>query len=663
MIRFLQTPGPLKKIILGGLLLVICAAMVITLVPGGLGSSFGIGGPAKGVVASVAGIDITTAEVTRQARQMVRSRFPKGGEQANALLPFFSTQAAQQLIEQKALLAEADRLGLRATDQEVADELQHGQLGAMLFPNGKFIGQEGYEDFVQRNDMTVPQFEELVKEDILQRKVSTLVTASASVTDAEVHQEYEQRNTKVKFDYAVLSKDDLAKSIHPTDTELKAFYDSNKQQYANSIPEKRKVQYIVLNTSNIAAQMPVSEQDLQAYYDQNRDQFRSPEQVKVSHILIKTPLPGPDGKVDQKGVDAARQKAEDILKQIKGGANFADVAKKYSEDTDTAKNGGSLGWIERGRFPSPEVDKAAFSLPKGGTSGVINAGYGFDILHIDDKQDAHVKTLAEVKDQITPIIQQQKAQRTVDNMANTLLSLARTQSMEKAAASKNLQLVTTDYVSRADALPGLGPSPSFMDAVFNETNKDQIDEAQIPQGYAIFDVLDIKPPATPTFEEVRSRVEAEFRNQLAAALLSQKTQELSDRAKAEHNLKKAAKELGATMKTSDSVTPADQVPDVGSMSGNAAVIFSMKPGEITGPIENGNNGTVLMLVDKQAPSDADFAAKQDEIRESLLQAKQNEIFSLFVTHLRDDMEKSGKIKINQEEMKALSRSQSSDEGE
>jgi peptidyl-prolyl cis-trans isomerase D len=663
MIRFLQTPGPLKKIILGGLLLVICAAMVITLVPGGLGSSFGLGGPAKGVVASVAGIDITTAEVMRQARLMVRRQFPKGGEQANMLLPFFSSQAAEQLIEQKALLAEADRLGFRATDQEVADEMHQGQLGAALFPNGKFVGQEGYEDFVQRNDMTVPQFEELVKEDILQRKLSTLVTASASVTEAEVRQAYEQRNTKVKFDYAVLNKDALAKTIHPTDTELKAFYDSSKQQYANSIPEKRKIQYVVLNTSTIAAQTPVSEQDLQAYYDQNRDQFRSPEQVKVSHILIKTPLPGPDGKVDQKGMDAARQKAEDVLKQIKGGSNFADMAKKYSEDTDTAKNGGSLGWIERGRFPSPEVDKAAFSLPKGGTSGVINAGYGFDILHIDDKQDAHVKTLAEVKDQITPLIQQQKAQRAVDNMAGTLLSLARTQGMEKAAAAKNLQLVTTDYVSRGDALPGLGPSPPFMDAVFNETNKDQIDQAQIPQGYAIFDVLGIQPPATPTFDQVRGRLEAEFTNQRAAALLSQKTQELSDRAKAEHDLRKAAKELGATVKTSDLVTPADQVPEVGAMSGNAAVIFGMKPGEITGPIENGNNGSVLMLVDKQSPSDADFVGKKDEIRESLLQAKQNEIFSMFVTHLRDDMKNSGKIKINQEEMKALSRSQSSDEGE
>jgi peptidyl-prolyl cis-trans isomerase D len=660
MIRFLQTPGPLKKIILGGLLLVICAAMVITLVPGGIGSSFGIGAPPKGVVANVSGIDVTVLEVQREARQMVRRQFPKGGEQANMLLPFFASQAAQQLIQQKALLAEASHMGLRATDQELADELHQGQLGAILFPDGKFVGQEGYEDFVQRNDMTVPQFEELVKQDILQRKLSSLITASASVTDAEVHNEYEQRNTKVKFDYAVLSKDELAKTIHPTDPELKAFYDSNKQQYANSIPEKRKIQYMVLNTSQIAAETPVSEQDLQAYYDQNRDQFRAPEQVMASQILIKTPLPGPDGKVDQKGMEAARQKAENM---IKAGGNFADIAKKSSEDPETAKNGGAIGWIERGRFPSPEVDKAAFSLPKGGTSDVINAGYAFVILHIDDKQAAHVKTLADVKDQITPNIKQQKAQRTVDSMVSTLVTLARTQGMDKAAASKNLQLVTTDFVGRSDALPGLGPSPAFMDAVFNENNKDQIDQTQIPQGYAIFDVKDIKPPATPTFEEVRSRVEAEFKNQKTAALLSQKTQELADRAKAEHDLKKAAKELGATVKTSDFVTPSDQVPEVGSMSGNAAVIFSMKPGEITGPIESGNSGAVLMLLDKQTPSDADFAAKRDEIRETLLQAKQNEIFSMFLTHLTDDMKKNGKIKVNEEEMKALSRAPNSEEGE
>jgi peptidyl-prolyl cis-trans isomerase D len=168
-------------------------------------------------------------------------------------------------------------------------------------------------------------------------------------------------------------------------------------------------------------------------------------------------------------------------------------------------------------------------------------------------------------------------------------------------------------------------------------------------------LVGVKPPATPTFEEIRSRVEEEFKNERAGVLLAQKTRELSDRAKAEHDLKKAAKELGATMKTSDFVSPEGQVPDIGSMGGEASVAFTMKPGEISGPLPSPGNGVVLSVLEVQAPSETDFAAKRDQIRDNLLQSKQGELFNLFVTNLRDQMQKAGKIKINQDEMKSLVR--------
>jgi peptidyl-prolyl cis-trans isomerase D len=662
MIRFLQTPGPTKKIVLGGLLLLICAAMVITLVPGGVGSSFGFGGPGKGIVATVAGTDVTTQEVERQARQMLKQQFPRGSAQASMLLPFFASRAAEDLINQKAILAEADRLGLRVSDEELQDELQHGRYASIFFPGGTFIGQDAYEARIQQAELTVPMFEEGVKNEILFDKLRNLVAGSATITDAELRHEFEHRNTRIKFDYAVLRKDDLLKDIHPSEAELKAFYEGHKASYNNAIPEKRKVQYVVVDTAKIQAQTPVTAQDLQAYYDQHRDEYRLPEQVNVRHILIKTPLPGPDGKVDPKGVDEARKKAEDVLKQLKSGANFADLAKKYSEDPGSAKEGGSLGLIGKGRTV-PEFEKVAFSLPKGGTSELVQSSYGFHIIHVDDKQDAHVKSLDEVKGQIEPIIKQQKAARVADTEANTLLSQARTAGLDKAAAAKGLQVVNTDFVSRTDTLPGIGSSPAFMDAVFSANEKSPPEQVQLTQGSAIYQVLAIKPAATPTFEEIRSRVESEFRNERVAALLSQKTQELSDRAKAEHDLKKAAKELGATVKTSELVLPDGQVPDIGAMSGPASVAFTMKPGEISNPIENGTTGIVLSMVEKQQPTDQDFAAEEDQIRDSLLQTKQNQLFGLFVANLRDQMEKAGKIKINQEEMKALTRSQSSEEGE
>jgi peptidyl-prolyl cis-trans isomerase D len=653
MIRQLQNAGPTVKIVLGALLVLICASMAITLIPGGIGSSLGIGAPPAGVLATVGDQTVTVPEVQREARNMIRQQFPKGGPQASMLLPYFASRAAEQLIDEKTMVAEAHRMGLRVSDEELRDEMQHGQLGAMLFPDGKFIGQEEYENFVQRNDLTVPQFETLEKDYILIRKLRALVSSSAFIGDTEVRAEFDRRNTKVKFEYAVITQADVLKGLHPTDEELKAFYDRNKATYNNSIPEKRRIEYVVVDSAKIAGATAVTDQDLLSYYDQHRDEFRVPEQVKVSHILIKTPLPAPGAKEDEKAVADARAKAEDVLKQLKAGGDFAKLAEKYSDDPGSAKSGGELGWIGRGRTV-PEFEKAAFSLGKGQTSDLVKSSYGFHIIRVEDKQQAHLKTLAEVKSEIEEKVKREKATHATEVAANALLGQARTDGVDKAAAAKGLAAVTTDFFSRNETLPGLAANPQFMEAVFSETEKAPPDVVQVPQGYVVFQLLAIKPPATPTFEEIRSKVESEFKNERAGFLLHQKTQELSDRAKAGHDLKKAAKELDATVKTSDPVLPDGQVPDIGSMS-SASAIFSLKPGEISGPITAGGNGIVAQLLEKQAPTDPEFAEKKDGIRQSLLEAKQNDLFQLFVVNLRKDMEKTNRLKVNQEEMKNLTR--------
>lgn len=664
MIRFLQTPGPLKKVILGGLLTIICVFMVITLVPGfGSTDFFGTGAPAKGVVATVAGSDITSLEVQREARQMVQQQFPRGGPQLAMLMPYFASQAAEQLISRTAIIAEAQRLGLRATDDDLRDELQHGRYATVFFPEGNFVGQAAYEERLQQANLTITQFEKSVKDDILLEKLRNLVAGSALVTDAEIHEKFVKDNTKVKFDYAVLHKEDILKTLHPAEAELKAYYDQHKAAYANSIPEKRKIKYALIDSAKVQAGIQVSHQEVEAYYDQHRDEYRVPEQVNVRQILIKTPLPGADGKVDAKGVEDARKKGEDALRQLKAGTKFEDVAKKYSDDP-SGKTGGSIGWVRRGGFPVPEVDKAAFSLAKGANSDLINAGYAFVILHVDDKQDAHAKTLDEVRDQIEPVVKAQKASQAADAEATATLSQARSGGLDKAAAAKGLAVVTTDFVNRGDTLPGIGNAPQLMEAVFTAAEKSPPDELALPQGFVVYELQAIKPAATPSFEEIRARVENEFKESRAAALLTQKTQELSDRAKSEHDLKKAAKELGATMKTSELVPPDGQVPDLGAMSGPASVAFTLKAGEISGPIDTNTSGVVLSVLELQSPSDQDYAVKKDQIRDSLRQNKQQELFGLFVSNLRQQMEKSGKIKINQQELKSLTRRQGGeDEGE
>ena len=653
MIRTLQTAGPTVKIVLSGLLLIICGGMVITLIPGGIGSSFGIGAPPAGVVASIGDEQVTVPEVQREARMRVRQQFPKGGEQAAMLLPFFAGQAAEQLINEKALVAEARRIGLRVSDQELRDELEHGPLSTMLFPDGKFVGQSEYENFVQRADLTVPQFESLEKEYILIRKLRALVSGSAFVGDQEVRAEFERRNTKIKFEYAVLTQADILKGLHPTDQELKAFYDHNKANYNNAVPEKRQIRYAIIETIKPEA-MSVTNQELQSYYDERRDEYRLQEQVDVSQIQFKIPLPGPDGKVDQKGVDEARKKAEDVMKQLKSGGDFAKLAAQYSDDLSTAKKGGEIGWLRRGQA-APEFEKVAFSLPKGQTSDIVRSSIAFHIIRVLDKQEAHVKTLAEMKDEIEGKVREEKAAHATEVAAKALLSQARADGLDKAAAARGMHLVNTDFFGRTDRLPGLEATPDLMSTIFSEPAKAPVDVVPTPQGVVVFEVLAIKPPATPAFEEIRARVETEFKNERAGFLLQQKTQELSDRAKAAHDLKKVARELGASLKTSEMVAPDGQVPDVGSLAGAASSLFSLKPGEISGPINTGVNGIVAQILDKQAPTDQDFAARKDQIRQSLLEAKQNEMFGLFVANMRKEMEKSKRLKVNQEELKNLTK--------
>jgi len=654
MIRFLQTPGPVKKYLLGGLLLLITVSMVWYLVPSSGNSGYNFGGAKAGVVAQVEGGDVTADEVRQTARQMLQQQMPQGGPNMGMLLPYFTRRAAEQLIERQALLAEASRIGLRVTPEEVRDELQHGRYAATFFPNGSFIGQQEYEDMLQRANLTSTKFEEAVGNDILLTKLQALISGTAGVSEQEIHKEFVKQNTKVKFDYAVLKEDDIKKGLHPTDGELKAYYESHKASYANSIPEKRKIKYAVVDTNKVEASVPVTQDDLRAYYQQHRDQYHVPEQVKVSHIWIKMPLPGDNGQVDQKKVAEAQGRADDISKQLKNGAKFEDLAKKYSEDSGSANVGGSLGWIGKGQM-TPEFEKAAYALSKGQISDVVKSADGFHIIRLDDKQDAHTKSLDEVKGDIEPIVKRQKAQQMAQQKAEQLLKQAQAQGLDAAAAQQSIPVINSDFFSRKDMLPGLGPSPQFMDAVFSAQEKSPPDVAQASQGIVVYQLIGIKPAATPTFEEIRSRVEEEFKNERARTLLTQKAQELSDRAKAEHDLKRAAKELGAAMKTSDLVLPDAQVPDVGSMSGQASVAFTMKPGEISGPINSGADAAVLQLIESQPPSESDFAAKRDQIRDQLLQAKQQERFGLFVSNLLDEMTKSGKIKRNEEELKALSR--------
>ena len=650
MIRFLQRPGPLKKYLLGGLLLIISATMVITLVPGGtLGSAFGFGGAAgQGVYARVGDQDVTMLEVNQRAQLAMRqSGYPA------ALQQFVSSQVAQQLVMRAAMLAEASRMGLRVTDEELRQELRAGFLGAQLFPAGNFIGQERYEQFVQQQfGMGVTQFEQQMKDDLLIRKMQGLVEGGVTVSNSEIEQEFRHENTKVKLEYAVLALDKIMGQLHPSEAELKAFFEKNQARYANAIPEKRKANYIVIDAAKVSEQVQITREDLQHYYNQHRDDYRVPEEVNLRLIQIRMPPPGADGKVDTKAVEAAKQKAEDVLKKLKAGANFAEVARKESDDP-SRENGGELGWIGRGRIP--DIEDQIFALNKGQTSDVLRSAAGFNIVRIEDKRAAHVQSLDEMKAAVEPLLRQEKAGRAIDSLGNDVRTLARSAGLDAAASKYGLPVVHSDLFTRPSLLPGVGASPELMDALFSARVKDPPELTTVSLGRVVFQVTEVKPPEKPTFEDVRAQVEMNFKQGRASELLQKQTQELSDRARATHDLKKAAQELGATLKTSDLVTRNSQVPDIGAMSEQTAA-FDMQPGQISGPINPGRSGIVYQVVERQEPSASELAASKDTIRESLLQKKRQDVMQNFASNLQAQMEKGGKIRYNKEERERLTKS-------
>jgi peptidyl-prolyl cis-trans isomerase D len=653
MLRFLQKPGPLKKIILGGILVVICVMMVITLVPGGLfGDYFSSGLTTQGVLAKVGDQEVGIQQVEQQARLIGKQQFK--GNVPEQLMPYLMQRAAQGIITQKAIVYEADKMGLGVSDDELRDYLHQGQFGQMIFPSGNFIGQQAYERFIETEfNMGVQQFEQEVKGEIAQRKLLAAVGGAITVSDKDVAKEVQQQGTKVKFEYAVLTLDDVKKDVKPTDVELKAFYDQNKQMLVNSIPGKVKAKYILIDTNQLADKVEVTPADLQQYYKQHQDDYRLPETVTVRHILIKVPTPDANGKVDQKAVDAARAKAEDVDKQLKAGANFGDLAKKYSEDPGSAKDGGLLPPLTRGRTV-PEFEQAAFSTPAGQTTGIIRTNYGFHIIHVESKQDARLKPLAEVRVEIEPVLKKQKAAAEAQSVATAIQASARTAGMDKAAADRKLSVTTTDLVAQTDQLPGIGPAPDFMAALFAAKKNDAPATATTPAGYVVYQVTEIQPPQTPSFEQVKDKLEEQFKSQRAQALLAQKTQQLSDRAHADHDLDKAAKEAGATVKTSELVDRNAQLPEVGAMNGQAAVAFTMKAGEISGAIQGGPNGVVLKILEVQEPSPDQIKQGWDKAKQALLEQKQQEFENLYVENLRSTLEKEGKIKINKKEMERLS---------
>ena len=642
MIRFLQKDSRFTKGIFVVIISVACITMVITLVPGVFDqtasadtyATIGRGGPLGRFLPAVD--DIATADVQLTAARMLqRQGLPE------AYAPLMMPRVAQGLIQQHIELLEAKHLGLSATDDDVRRFLHSGAFGQVLFPGGNYIGDAQYAEFVsQQFNMTREKFEDEVKKEIEENRLRALITGGATISDQEVRDNYRQQATKIKFDYAVLSSDDLQKQINPTDAQLEDFFKKSAARYANAVPEARKIQYIAFTDTNLPQGAPqVTDAEIQQYYNQHLKDYQIDDQVKVRHILIK--VDGNDPKADA----AAKAKAQDVLDQLHHGGNFADLAKKYSDDPGSKEQGGELGFLKHGATV-PEFDQAAFSLQPGQTSGLVRSKYGYHIIQVEEKQTAHTRPLSEVKADIQATLTRQKEGQQEQAFAQQIATEAQRTGFAATAAAHHLQVVTTDFLSQASVVPGLPDGSKLLAQAFAAKKGDAPQVSSTGEGYAVFQVTDIQAAHAPTFADYKSHILDDYREQQLPQLLATKINELAMKAKAENDLAKAAKEVGATVKSSDLVGRDAQVPDIGALASAAPQLFDLNVGQLSGPINTGRTGIVAKLVDKQEPTGDDIAKNFDQTREAQLEQRREEAFAVFITTLQEKYEKEGRIRMN-----------------
>ncbi len=646
MLRFLQKDTKIAKAIYVVIIAAASVGMVVYLIPGLMSGA----AAAPDTYAEVyphwwskifhSADVVSLQKVQQMARQQVSQRNPQYLD-SPVILNFFTQQVGQQMVQQQELLTEAARLGISANNDDVVKYLHSGPTGEVLFPNGKFIGDQAYTNLVnERLNMSVPDFEENVRREIIIGRLKDYITAGVSVGDQEVRDSYRKQNIKIKFDYAVLSGDDLRKTINPSDTELEAFFKRSSARYAHGVPEQRAIAYFAFTPDQLPGGIPQpSQQEIQSYYNQHQTEYQVPEQARSRHILIKV-----DPSADAKTVGAAKAKADDIANQLRHGGNWTEMAKKDSDDPGSKDSGGELGFSQRGRMV-PEFDNAIFSNPIGQIA-VIKSQFGFHVVQVEERQTAHTQSLAEVEDTIKATLSRQMISQAEENYARQLAQEAAQNGLDATAAQHHLQVVTTPPVAANGTISALPDGSQVISKAFQMAKGDKPQYAPTGEGFAILQVAGVTPSHAPTFAEWKDKVLEDYRDEQLPGLLNSKTQQLDEKAKATGDLAKAAKEMGATVKTSDLVGQNAQVPDFGAIDQIAPQLFDMSVGAISGPINAGRTGVVAKIVDKQEPTPQEIQQHFDEARQQILDQRQEEAFEIFSSNISNDFKKHNLVRYN-----------------
>ena len=609
-------------------LALVVLAFIIFYIPDFLGGDVNGTTSPTDEVARVDSRSISVAEFSRAYQNQLQAYRAAYGQNINEQLLRqlgFEQQILQQLIEQEAAMVEAARLGITVSD----DEVRHRILAMPGFQeNGQFIGETRYRQVLdmQRPPLTPSQFEASLRQQLVLEKLRAVVTDWVTVTDAEAEAEYTKRTEKVKVDVVHISAETFRSQVTASDAEIAAYFDAHKEKYR--VGERRKIRYLLIDEDLLRGAVTVPAREIERYYNNNIEQYTTPEQVRASHILFKT-----EGK-DEAAVRAA---AEKVLALVKQGGDFAELAKKYSEDEQSQPLGGDLDYFGQGRMV-PEFEAAAFALTPGTVSDLVKTPFGFHIIKVVDKKPTAVRTLDDVRTAIAEQLKTERVQRQATALAGEIAKTLKTPAdLDKAAAARGWQVQESAFFAREEPILGLGASPQVTAEVFELKEGEVTPALRAGRGLAFATLAGRQDPAIPKLDDVKTRVNDDVVKEKASKLAGEKATTMAAALKNATDFAAAAKKAGVEAKSSDLIARGTALPDVGFNQAVETAVFALPVGAVSDPIQTLDGTTIVKVTERKGVTAEELRSSRDGVRADMLEERRNQFLASYMSKAKQKM--------------------------
>lgn len=619
-----------RSLIIVGFAILMAVSLVVFYAPGR--NSEATAAPDTQVVATVGSDDITVADLNNFLASQ--------GADPSMLTPQIAQMVVKQLIQQRVILQEAKRLGLTASDAEVAALVRQNNKDAA----GKFDEQR------YLSGANVARYEDGLRAQIAIDKLRAFVTAGVNVSEDDVQRQFQKQNTSFSLVYVPVTADQLAAKINPTDQELRDYYEQHKTDY-RILEEQKKIRYLFIDQNKIGEKIPVSDDELKAEFD------KLPPEQKQAHHVQQIVLKVADPKLD----DIVKAKADDLAKQARGTTgtmseeDFANLAKGHSEDPATAKNGGAVpGVVKKNPSKPDDPYQRTFETEPGGISGPIKYNNAYYILRRGDDvpetfDDAKPALLASLRNRKAYTVAAALAQRAADRLKETKDIQKVAQELAPEANMTPTDMVReTPYIVPGDDVPNIGSSPQFEEGIKPLANPGDIgDRTPIKNGFAIPMLVDKKDPnRIPDLDEVKDKVTKAFRTERAKSQLQETANNLANSVNTANDLKAAAEKLGLEAKTADDYKVGSPLGDLDMGGANGDALYNLQEGAVTKPpLKSGSDWVVIGATKRTEADLSDYAKQRDTLMETALSQRRSQVFLDYIQAAQSRMEREGKIKI------------------